>query len=161
MMNDIPSVTRTCPSGLLFKRRNTRRSNSPPNAATSSPLPMATTQKLRPSNVRKATAPKYAPSMKNAPWVRFANRIRPKISENPDASRKSNPPSERLFKDWMIQNCIMAVTRKTVCGERNVCGVRWPASDCSFALPQRNFTRFVFIVAMNYSPHGVVYQVKN
>src|SRR3984957_6307042 len=45
--------------------------------------------------------------MKNAPCVRFASRIRPKISEKPDESRNSKPPSERLLRPWMIQNCIV------------------------------------------------------
>src|ERR1700738_1302753 len=44
--------------------------------------------------------------MKNAPCVRFASRIRPKISENPDESRNSKPPSDRLLRPWTIQNCI-------------------------------------------------------
>src|SRR5580704_12664211 len=44
--------------------------------------------------------------MKNAPWVRLASRISPKISENPDESRNSRPPSDRLLRPWMIQNCI-------------------------------------------------------
>src|SRR5882672_11499853 len=39
------------------------------------------------------------------PWVRFAMRIRPKISEKPAASRNSSPPRARLFSDWMIQYC--------------------------------------------------------
>jgi hypothetical protein len=33
-------------------------------------------------------------------------RINPKISENPAESRNSNPPRARLFRVWMIQNCI-------------------------------------------------------
>src|SRR5450755_1213625 len=45
--------------------------------------------------------------MKNAPCVRFASRIRPKISENPDDSRNNRPPSDRLLRPWMIQNCIV------------------------------------------------------
>src|ERR1700730_17187258 len=45
--------------------------------------------------------------MKKAPCVRFASRIRPKISENPDESRNNRPPSERLLRPWMIQNCIV------------------------------------------------------
>src|ERR1700755_2497404 len=45
--------------------------------------------------------------MKNAPCVRFASRISPKISENPDDSRNSRPPSDRLLRPWMIQNCIV------------------------------------------------------
>src|SRR5882672_10782249 len=46
------------------------------------------------------------------PWVRFAMRIRPKISEKPAASRKSRPPRARLFRVWMIQYCINARGRK-------------------------------------------------
>ena len=37
MMNAMPSVTSTCPSGLLFSRVSTSRSNSPPSAATMMP----------------------------------------------------------------------------------------------------------------------------
>src|SRR5882724_7734320 len=44
--------------------------------------------------------------MKNAPCVRLANRIRPKMSEKPDESRNNRPPSDRLLRPWMIQNCI-------------------------------------------------------
>src|ERR1700732_4199646 len=44
--------------------------------------------------------------MKNAPCVRLASRIRPKISEKPDESRNNRPPSDRLLRPWMIQNCI-------------------------------------------------------
>src|SRR5262249_41144683 len=46
--------------------------------------------------------------MKNAPCVRFASRINPKISENPDDSRNNRPPSERLLRPWIIQNCIVS-----------------------------------------------------
>src|SRR3954469_13004618 len=44
--------------------------------------------------------------MKSAPCVRLAMRIRPKMSENPAASRNSSPPSARLFSVWMTQNCM-------------------------------------------------------
>src|ERR1700680_539419 len=54
--------------------------------------------------------------MKNAPCVRFASRIRPKMSENPDDSRNSKPPSERLLRAWMIQNCIVCGSRSETCG---------------------------------------------
>jgi hypothetical protein len=43
--------------------------------------------------------------MKSAPCVRFAILIRPKISENPAASRKSSPPSARLLRVWIAQYC--------------------------------------------------------
>src|SRR6266404_6970757 len=46
--------------------------------------------------------------MKKAPCVRLASRIRPKISEKPDESRNSKPPSDRLLRPWMIQNCIVS-----------------------------------------------------
>src|SRR6185503_6997746 len=45
--------------------------------------------------------------MKKAPCVRLASRIRPKISEKPDDSRNNRPPSDRLLRPWMIQNCIV------------------------------------------------------
>src|SRR4029450_7510741 len=35
--------------------------------------------------------------MKKAPCIRFGMRIRPKISEKPDDSRNSKPPSAMLF----------------------------------------------------------------
>ena len=41
MMKDIPSVTSTCPSGLVFSRVSTSRSNRPPIAATAIPAPSA------------------------------------------------------------------------------------------------------------------------
>src|SRR5439155_16815769 len=43
--------------------------------------------------------------MYSDPWVRFAMRIRPKISEKPAASRNSRPPRARLFSVCMIQYC--------------------------------------------------------
>src|SRR5512134_1209747 len=44
--------------------------------------------------------------MKSAPCVRFAIRISPKISENPDDSRNRSPPRARLLNVWMAQNCM-------------------------------------------------------
>src|SRR5579859_249843 len=41
------------------------------------------------------------------PCVRFAMRIRPKISEKPAESRNSRPPRARLFNVWMIQYCMV------------------------------------------------------
>src|ERR1700748_3403366 len=52
--------------------------------------------------------------MKKGPCVKLASRIRPKISENPDDSRNNKPPSDRLLRPWMIQNCI--VGRSCSCG---------------------------------------------
>src|ERR1700674_4165042 len=43
--------------------------------------------------------------MNNAPWVRFAIRISPKMSEKPADSKNSSPPSARLFSVWKTQNC--------------------------------------------------------
>src|SRR5262245_46685805 len=43
--------------------------------------------------------------MYSAPCVRFAIRIRPKISEKPAARRNSNPPSARLLSVWIAQYC--------------------------------------------------------
>src|SRR5260221_96092 len=54
--------------------------------------------------------------MKNPPCVRLASRIRPKMSENPDDSRNSRPPSERLLRPWMIQNCIVGRSRSETRG---------------------------------------------
>src|SRR2546422_8927592 len=47
--------------------------------------------------------------MKRAPWVRFAIRISPKISEKPAESRNSRAPSARLFSVWMTQNCSLGL----------------------------------------------------
>src|SRR3989442_12045532 len=47
--------------------------------------------------------------MKRAPWVRFAIRISPKISEKPADSRNSRAPSARLFSVWMTQNCSLGL----------------------------------------------------
>src|SRR5438309_10908124 len=47
--------------------------------------------------------------MKRAPWVRFAIRISPKISEKPPDSRNSRAPSARLFSVWMTQNCSLGL----------------------------------------------------
>src|SRR5580692_4468589 len=49
--------------------------------------------------------------MKKAPCVRFASLIRPKIRENPEDNRNSRPPSDRLLRPWMIQNCIVRRSR--------------------------------------------------
>src|SRR5674476_932304 len=56
--------------------------------------------------------------MKKAPCVRFASRIRPKISENLDDSRNNRPPSDRLLRPWMIQNCIVARSGPESCALR-------------------------------------------
>src|SRR6185312_10097438 len=45
--------------------------------------------------------------MKNAPWVRLASRINPKIKEKPDDNKNSKAPSDKLLRPWMIQNCIV------------------------------------------------------
>src|ERR1700733_14750702 len=45
--------------------------------------------------------------MKKAPCVRLASLIRPKISEKPEESKNNRPPSDRLLRPWMIQNCIV------------------------------------------------------
>src|SRR5215468_6745030 len=52
--------------------------------------------------------------MKNAPCVRLASRINPKISEKPDDSRNSRPPSDKLLRPWMIQNCIVGCRRSSM-----------------------------------------------
>jgi hypothetical protein len=43
--------------------------------------------------------------MNNAPCVRFAILISPKMSENPAASRNSSPPNARLLSVWIAQYC--------------------------------------------------------
>jgi len=67
----------------------------PPKAATSSPLTTAAVQKSTPRAIRLVA--RYAPSMKNEPWVRFGIFMSPKISENPEESRKRRPPSVTLL----------------------------------------------------------------
>src|SRR6266850_2433409 len=64
----------------------------------------------------------YAPSMNSAPCVRLAMRISPKMSEKPAASRKSRPPSARLFSVWMTQNCSLGLQ---VLRRREVARVHW------------------------------------
>ncbi len=109
-MNEMPSVTSTCPSAFPARGRRMNRSTSPPNAATTSPLSNAASQRFGTS--LSAVTPKYAPSMNNEPWVRFAIRISPKISENPAASRNKRPPRARLFNVWTIQNCMSMGSEK-------------------------------------------------
>src|SRR5262249_45301880 len=84
--------------------RKRKRSRSPPSTATASPPSSAAIHKFG-TNLRIET-PRYAPSMKSAPWVRFAIRMSPKMSEKPDESRNSSPPRARLFSVWMTQNCM-------------------------------------------------------
>src|ERR1700682_3551571 len=57
--------------------------------------------------------------MKKAPCVRFASLIRPKISENPDDSRNNRPPSDRLLRPWIIQNCIAGRSCSESCALRS------------------------------------------
>src|SRR3954463_9582072 len=99
MMKAMPSVMRTWESNRPASLRKRNRSRSAPRMAMASP-PMTTAAK-KPSPARSAESPTYAPSMKKAPWARFATRMRPKMSENPEESRKSSPPSARPFSDWM------------------------------------------------------------
>jgi len=105
-MNEMPSVTSTCPKAFPARGRKMNRSTKPPNAATTSPPSSAASQRF--GTTLSIVTPKYAPSMNNEPWVRFAMRISPKISENPAASRNSKPPRARLFNVWTIQNCMSA-----------------------------------------------------
>src|SRR5215470_5158761 len=60
--------------------------------------------------------------MKKAPCVRLASRIKPKISEKPDESRNNRPPSDRLLRPWMIQNCISCAS-SDVCTSYLVSGI--------------------------------------
>src|SRR3954453_18972707 len=55
--------------------------------------------------------------MNNAPCVRLAIRMRPKISEKPAARRNSNPPSDRLLSVWIAQYCSL---RLQVLGRREI-----------------------------------------
>src|SRR5262249_44353655 len=85
--------------------RRIRRSSAKPRPATASPLSSAATQRF--GTKRRIDTPRYAPIMNSDPCVRLAMRMRPKISENPAASRNSRPPSARLFSVWTIQNCML------------------------------------------------------
>src|SRR5438093_13090358 len=95
IMNERPRVTRTCASSAPMRRRGITRSTMPPNAATRSPPTIAAVQKSSPWAIN--VVERYAPSMKNEPWVRFGIFMSPKISEKPADSRKSNPPSVMLL----------------------------------------------------------------
>src|SRR5262245_37287794 len=90
-----PRVTSTCASSLPASRRRIRRSTMPPKRATPRPATSAAGQNPMPSRIRLTA--KYAPSMKNEPWVRFGIRISPKISEKPAARRKSRLPKVMLL----------------------------------------------------------------
>src|SRR5215831_56454 len=102
-MNEIPSVTSTCPRALPDSARRMKRSTSPPNTAITAPPISAASHRF--GTTFSTVTPTYAPNMYNDPCVRFAMRIRPKISEKPAASRNSSPPRARLFSVWMIQYC--------------------------------------------------------
>src|SRR5712691_6786426 len=95
IMKDRPSVTSTCASSAPGRRRRMNRSTIPPNTATSNPLRTAAVQKSTPRASRLVA--RYAPSMKNEPWVRLGIFIRPKISEKPAERRKRRPPSVMLL----------------------------------------------------------------
>src|SRR5262245_23893966 len=96
IMNAMPSVTRTWASAFPASRRSSSRSIRPPNAATSSALRIAASQKSSPYQTARL-APRYAPNMNSEPCVRLGIRIRPKISEKPAESRNSRPPSVMLL----------------------------------------------------------------
>src|SRR5499427_6545548 len=94
-MNERPSVTSTWASSAPGNRRKTNRSTIPPKRATPSPLRMAAVQKSTPRAIRLVA--RYAPSMKNEPWVRLGIRMSPKIKEKPAERRKRRPPSVMLL----------------------------------------------------------------
>src|SRR2546425_598957 len=104
-MNEMPSVTSTCPSGLPVSGRRIRRSSNPPQRATARAASSAASQRF--GTILRTDTPRYAPSINSEPCVRFAIRISPKISENPAARRNSSPPKARLFRVWIIQNCMI------------------------------------------------------
>src|SRR5499427_5036854 len=94
-MNERPSVTSTWASSAPGNRRKTSRSTIPPKRATPSPLRTAAVQKSTPRAIRLVA--RYAPSMKNEPWVRLGIRMSPKIKEKPAERRKRRPPSVMLL----------------------------------------------------------------
>src|SRR5262245_34781817 len=95
IMNERPSVTSTWASSAPGRRRRTSRSTIPPKRATPSPLRTAAVQKSRPRAIKLVA--RYAPSMKNEPWVRLGIRMSPKIKEKPAERRKRRPPSVMLL----------------------------------------------------------------
>src|SRR3954451_3908158 len=50
--------------------------------------------------------------MKYAPCERLTMRMRPKISENPDARMNRRDPNARPFKPWMIQKFMRDPSRQ-------------------------------------------------
>src|SRR6266850_4748024 len=118
MMKANPSVTSTCESTLPASFLRMNRSSKPPRNATAMPAASAASHRL--GTTLRMLTPRYAPSMKRPPCVRFAIRIRPKISENPAASRKSSPPNARLLSVWIAQYCRLGLQ---ILGGRVVPGV--------------------------------------
>src|ERR1044071_9179447 len=119
MMKANPSVTSTCDRTLPASFLRMNRSSRPPKSATAMPAASAASQRL--GTTLSTLTPRYAPSMKRPPCVRFAILIRPKMSENPAASRKSSPPNARLLSVWIAQYCSL---RLQVLGWRVIPRVR-------------------------------------
>src|SRR6266705_6833229 len=120
IMNERPRVTSTCASSAPPSRRRMRRSTMPPKAATSSPLTTAAVQKSTPRAIRLVE--RYAPSMKNEPWVRFGIFMSPKISENPADRRKRRPPSVMLLTASTTHRLMgsRSARRSPLCLERRI-----------------------------------------
>src|SRR3954464_10726188 len=119
MMKANPSVTSTCESTLPASFLRMNRSSKPPKKATAMPAASAATQRL--GTTLSTLTPRYAPSMNRPPCVRFAILIRPKISENPAASRNNSPPNARLLSVWIAQYCRLGLQ---ILGWRVVPGIR-------------------------------------
>src|SRR5262245_7803291 len=118
IMNERPSVTSTWASSAPIRRLRIRRSTTPPSPATRSPPMIAAVQKSTPCAMRLVA--RYAPSMKNEPWVRFGIFMSPKISENPADSRKRRPPSVMLLTASTTQRFMRCRFARWL-GRRNRC----------------------------------------
>src|SRR5579875_75248 len=89
-MSDKPRVISTCARACPESLRSRSRSIPNPIAAKTIAATTAANQKRKPK--RRKVTPRYAPSMKNEPCIRFGMRIKPKISERPQASKNKRPP---------------------------------------------------------------------
>src|SRR5262245_41083775 len=140
IMNERPSVTSTCASSAPMSRRRMRRSTRAPRTATRRPPRIAAVQKSKPCAMRLVA--RYAPSMKNEPWVRFGIFMSPKISENPADSRKSRPPSVMLLTASTTHKFMKSRSERRLC-RRNRCpgGGREGAAEAPSRAKRRKIAR--------------------
>src|SRR5215510_7932579 len=140
IMNERPSVTSTWASSAPIRRLRIRRSTTPPSPATRSPPMIAAVQKSTPCAMRLVA--RYAPSMKNEPWVRFGIFMSPKISENPAESRNKSPPSVMLLTAKTTHKFIAVRFERRLC-RRNRCpgGGREGAAEAPSRFERRKIAR--------------------